>query len=88
MPLSPAARAAMKPLLEADPYVHPEDFADARPRWLAGLCPCCGAPADEPGTDGTAAEAVAEGVIMCGRCTAGQHLAGGLLRIMLAALLP
>jgi hypothetical protein len=41
-------------------------------RWVAGRCPCCGAGLEE-WIDGTKPQAVAEGVIFCGRCMANEH---------------
>jgi hypothetical protein len=68
--------------------VAPEGFTGSRERWLAGLCPCCGAemnwwPSTEPQT-------VADGVVMCGRCIENEHhlRPPGFLPLLLAALLP
>lgn len=62
-------------------------FADARPRWLAGLCPCCGWPGDEA-ADGTASEPIGEGVLICGSCVARGHLDPPVPEAILLALLP
>jgi hypothetical protein len=78
----------MAPIVAAHPYARIDDFSDARPRWLAGLCPCCGMPADLEHVDGTEAEAIAEGVIICGRCVANRHMDGPVRSLMVAALLP
>jgi hypothetical protein len=64
-----------------------EDFADARARWLAGLCPCCGGEVCEH-HDGTEPAPIAEGVMICGRCIANYHLAQpDFVETMLASLL-
>lgn len=58
--------------------LNPLDLEDVRTRWLAGLCPCCGA--GICGWDHTyrdesfEPEAIGEGVVICGRCVGNQHL--------------
>jgi hypothetical protein len=65
-----------------------DDFSDARARWLAGKCPCCGMEIEE-WYDGTEPEALGEGVSICGRCVANQHMTDpDVLEAMLRSLLP
>ena len=72
--------------------IEPGDFEDARPRWLAGLCPCCGSDICEWEWNDvtTEPEAIAEGVMICGRCIANDHLnaADGFTQALLASLVP
>ena len=42
-------------------------------RWAAGCCPCCGGSLTGY-IDGTEPEAIGEGVSVCGRCAAMQHV--------------
>ena len=52
------------------------DFPGCRDHWLAGKCPCCGmslSPWPAPGGSEVEPEAVAEGVIFCGRCIGNEH---------------
>lgn len=70
-----------------------EDFRDARARWLRGLCPCCGAPPDEwehyRTGEVTEPKAIAEDVVICGRCIANDHLEpDGFVEFLLASLIP
>lgn len=51
-------------------------FAGTYRLWTAGLCPCDGAELDKYiGSDGQPVEpeAIAEGVMLCGRCIAMEH---------------
>ena len=62
---------------------------DARPRWEAGLCPCCGGELCAwPGPDGTDVQPapIAEGVTMCGRCIGNHHNDPETTQILLKAL--
>ena len=88
MGLSRAALAAMEPLLAGFPHAVAADFGDARRRWLAGDCPCCGMDAGWPDVDGTEPEPIAEGVLICGRCIRNGHPDPPVRALMLAALLP
>lgn len=54
-------------------------------RWLNGLCPCCVGDLAE-WIDGTPPEAIAEGVQVCGRCVAMDHMRDGLREAMLEAI--
>lgn len=69
------------------------DYAGCRAYWKAGRCPCCGGKlVPWPGPDGTEhqPEAVAEGVMFCGRCIGNRHHSDestpGFLRMMLTAI--
>jgi len=65
--------------------------SDIRPRWEAGLCPCCGSELCAwPGPDGTEHQPapIAEGVIMCGRCIGNQHNDAETTAALLSALVP
>jgi hypothetical protein len=71
--------------------VYASDFADARPRWLAGLCPCCGGDICEWEwrDDIWEPKAIGEGVMICGRCVGNDHMApDGFVELLLASLLP
>lgn len=71
-----------------DMELNPLDFADCRSRWLAGECPCCGGEICEH-YDGTQPEPLGEGVMICGRCIANEHMADPeFCGAMLGALLP
>jgi hypothetical protein len=61
------------------------ESSDPRSRWLAGLCPCCGTDLTEH-VDGTQPEAIGEGVTICGRCVANDHMRDGFRELLLAAL--
>jgi len=75
-----------------DPYqLEAADFADARPRWLAGRCPCCGGAIIEYEYRDvvTRPRVIAEGVEICGRCVANDHLSpDGFTAMLLASLVP
>ena len=45
-------------------------YENARRRWLAGECPCCGL---DGGTNPKPGAAIAEGVRLCEVCTRGNH---------------
>lgn len=50
--------------------------ASIRRAWIAGMCPCCsGQIIAWPGPDGVEhkPEAIAEGVVFCGRCMGNHH---------------
>ncbi len=67
------------------------DFDDCRSRWLAGLCPCCGASICEWEWDDVVWEpaAIAEGVQLCGRCIGNEHdVTPGFTELLLASLVP
>lgn len=70
-----------------------EVVPETRERWLAGLCLCCGGEMgswDHPYLDEHYEPSmIAEGVMLCGRCTGCQHLENPRLRAAcLAALVP
>jgi hypothetical protein len=82
-------RAAIRERIAAIPGVQSADiFDDARARWLAGLCPCCGHDADVPDVDGQEPEVIGDGVMICGRCIRNRHLDGGVGDALLLAVLP
>ena len=54
-------------------------------RWRAGLCPCCGMAVIEH-CDGTMPQALGEGVLICGRCVANEHMRDGFGDLILASL--
>ena len=56
-------------------------------RWSDGVCPCCGGDIDE-WIDGTQPQAIGEGVMICGRCIAYDHMssADGFVVAMLEAI--
>ena len=68
------------------------DFKGCRRLWLAGLCPCCGGDLDDWEWEGVVHEpqAVAEGVMFCGRCIANEHHTDPpqVLPLLLESLLP
>lgn len=64
------------------PGYDPVSFTGTYRRWAAGLCPCCGARLTE-WTDGTPPAAIGEGVMVCGRCVAMDHLSPDGFRDML-----
>jgi hypothetical protein len=70
-----------------------EDFTECRRLWLAGKCPCCGAELDSwinSNHETIQPEAIAEGVMMCGRCIGNEHhiRPEGFLEMLLKSLLP
>lgn len=55
-------------------------------RWAAGCCPCCGGELDHD-VDGQAPAPIGEGVMICGRCVANDHMQPpGLVAAILAAI--
>lgn len=48
----------------------PKEFESCRRYWASGLCPCCGSGLNDWDEE---PEAVAEGVMMCGRCIKNEH---------------
>lgn len=61
---------------------------DAYPRWLAGLCPCCGGeigPWEWEGIDHQPAT-IGEGVRICGRCAGNNHMTRGVDQLLLEAI--
>ena len=68
-----------------------EWLKDCRRLWQAGLCLCCGGELCGWKWNGIVHEptAIAEGVMMCGRCIGNNHQeVDGLLTGMLRALVP
>jgi hypothetical protein len=61
------------------------DLDGTRERWQAGLCPCCGMALTEH-YDGTKPQAIGEGVEICGRCVANEHMRDGFSDLILASL--
>lgn len=61
--------------------------AETYRRWAAGWCPCCGS-AIIDWIDRTPPAVIGEGVEICGRCVAMDHMgaAGGLRDAMLEAI--
>jgi hypothetical protein len=55
----------------------PEDFRDAYARWKMLLCPCCASEMCDWEWRGEVTEprAIAEGIMLCGRCIANDHAA-------------
>jgi hypothetical protein len=55
--------------------INPEDFKGAYQRWKEQRCPCCGSELWDWEWKGevTAPAAIAEGILLCGRCTANDH---------------
>ena len=50
--------------------------AESYRRWAAGRCPCCAGPVDDwedSAGEITDPEAIAERVMLCGRCIANEH---------------
>ena len=67
------------------------DLSYCRAYYLRGDCPCCGSPlVSWPGSDREyEPEAVAEGVMMCGRCIGSHHYEPpGFLADLLRSLTP
>jgi hypothetical protein len=72
-------------------YLRDSELAGCRSSWLAGMCPCCGSEICGWEWNGAVHEpqAIAEDVLLCGRCAGNQHLNDPELRTaVLIALVP